>query len=183
MLGIMMLLFGLTAPSVSRAWRQAEAIQCQSNLRQLGLALSVYANENRGVVYPSAAHWPPIGPTWGEMLFEEPAPPVLVCPTGRDQQTCTYQLNFWTWQGRIRMEGGNSAGLPASRIPLAGESPPGRPSEYTWVWLERGEVSWDRARHGPGLQSNYLWLDLHVDNGPLPPADPPRFDPWYVPTR
>lgn len=178
-LGVIMLLLGMLVPSVSRAWRQAEAVKCQSQLRQLGLALAVYANENRGVVYPYRGE-PPGAPTWAEILFDEPTPPVLVCPSGADIDWRSYQINGWIRYGPIRIDGGNAAGLPASRIVLAGESRPGALHDYSWVDSATGWTTWDPARHGPGLMSNYLWLDGHVDNIAPPPAVPPDYDPWYV---
>jgi hypothetical protein len=179
--GLIMFLFGLIAPATSRAWRQAEAVKCQSQLRQLGMALTVYANENRGTVYPFRG-WPPQAAGWPEILFDQANPPALVCPAGGGEGVMSYQLSFWTLFGRIRIEGGNSIGLPASRIPLAGESPPGRYEEFSWMDYESGVTSWDPARHGPGLRSCYLWLDMHVDNVAPDPL-PPMRDPWWVPVR
>lgn len=178
-LGLIIMLLGLLTPAVSRAWRQAEAIKCQSQLRQLGLALSIYANENRGAVYPFRGA-PPDAPTWAEILFDEPTPAVLICPSGAGADSRSYQLNQWMHYGPIRIAGNNAAGLPASRIVLAGESRPGEVHDYSWADPATGTVSWDLARHGPGLMSNYLWLDLHVDNAAPPPVVPPDYDPWYV---
>lgn len=180
-LGLIMMLSGLLAPSISRVRRQAQAVTCQSQLRQLGLALSAYANENNGAVYPFRG-WFPKGPKWREILFEEPDPPVVVCPTGIGEETLSYQLNYSVF-GHIRAHGGNAKGLPASRIVLAGESWLGQMHEFSFVDRETLVTSWDPARHGPGLMSNYLWLDLHVDNMAPPPAIPPEYDPWHVAAR
>lgn len=180
-LGLIMLLFGLVVPATSRAWRLAEATKCRAQLRDLGLALSAYANENRGVVYPFRG-WPPGQPGWPEILFDDPSPAVLICPSG-GEEVRSYQLSAWMQWGRIRVTGNNSAGVPASRIVLAGESRPGEVHDHSSVDPVSGAMSWDPARHGPGFLSNYLWLDGHVDNiAPPPPAPGAYFDPWYVPT-
>jgi prepilin-type processing-associated H-X9-DG protein len=181
-IGLAMLLVGMLLPSISRARRQAQSIVCRAQLQQLGTALTVYANENRGHLYPFRG-WPPVGPTWREILFDEPDPAVLICPTGEGEETLSYQLSFWIMFGRIGAHGGNAKGVPASRIVLAGESWRGRMYEFSFVDPETHATSWDPARHGPGLMSNFLWLDLHVDNVAPPPAVPPDYDPWYVPSR
>lgn len=175
-LGLIMMLMGLLMPAVSRAWRQAQAVTCRAQLRDLGFALAVYANDNQGAVMPPGT----VPSEWPEVLFGEPYPASLVCPTGAGEDALSYQLNWWLKFGSnsVRMDGSNGLGLPPSQILVAGETWPGRVEHYCWIQADR-ETSWDPARHGPGLLSNYLWLDLHVDNtvpSPLPPFD----NPWRV---
>lgn len=52
-LGIIAILLALLLPVLGRVRAQSKAVQCQSNLRQLGQMLFMYANEWRGWLYPA----------------------------------------------------------------------------------------------------------------------------------
>lgn len=45
---IIALLVGLLLPALARAKEEARKTQCRSNLRQIGLAIEMYANDNGG---------------------------------------------------------------------------------------------------------------------------------------
>ncbi|MDB5326623.1 MAG: xcpT 4 [Phycisphaerales bacterium] len=47
-IGIIALLISILLPSLNRARQQANLIKCQSNLRQIGMMLTMYAGQNRG---------------------------------------------------------------------------------------------------------------------------------------
>ena len=53
-IGIIALLISILMPALSRAREQANAVKCLSNIRQVGMALYMYANDNRGF-YPFGA--------------------------------------------------------------------------------------------------------------------------------
>jgi prepilin-type N-terminal cleavage/methylation domain-containing protein len=67
-IGIIALLISILLPSLNRARETANRVKCGNNLRQIGLALKLYANENRGV-FPRAQYSAPatgnVVPTWG----------------------------------------------------------------------------------------------------------------------
>ncbi len=54
-IGIIALLVSILLPSLAAARRNSNSVKCLSNLRQLGNAFAMYANENKGF-WPVAAH-------------------------------------------------------------------------------------------------------------------------------
>ena len=53
-IGIIALLISILMPALGRAREQANAVKCLSNIRQVGMALYMYANDNKGS-YPFGA--------------------------------------------------------------------------------------------------------------------------------
>jgi prepilin-type N-terminal cleavage/methylation domain-containing protein len=51
-IGIMAVLMGLLLPALRRAQQQANGVKCLSNLRQIGIYMTMYANDNRGLLIP-----------------------------------------------------------------------------------------------------------------------------------
>ena len=52
-IGIIAILIGILLPSLSRARETAKTAQCLSNLRQIGQAFQMYANDSKGWLVPA----------------------------------------------------------------------------------------------------------------------------------
>ena len=65
-IAIIAILASLLLPALSKAKAKAQSIQCRNNLKQLGIATTIYANENQGRVWLDSI--PSGRRTWGEVL-------------------------------------------------------------------------------------------------------------------
>jgi prepilin-type N-terminal cleavage/methylation domain-containing protein len=83
-ISIIALLMSILLPSLQRARKQARAVACQSNLKQLGLAWSVFRETDEGYFGAGGHPLPPERYYWMELL--EPYyldPQLLLCPAAR----------------------------------------------------------------------------------------------------
>jgi len=62
-IGIIALLISILLPSLNRARETANRVKCGSNLRQIGQAILLYSNENKGN-YPRTAYDPAANPSY-----------------------------------------------------------------------------------------------------------------------
>src|SRR5687767_2651592 len=62
-IGIIALLISILLPSLNKARAQANAVDCSARLRQIGQAMFMYANENKGFLPPGQINGPL---QWGE---------------------------------------------------------------------------------------------------------------------
>jgi prepilin-type N-terminal cleavage/methylation domain-containing protein/prepilin-type processing-associated H-X9-DG protein len=76
-ISIIALLAAMLLPVLSSAQKRARSINCVSNLRQLGLALQVYVDENG--CYPLAMNGEGLG-NWQRALWPASTDDVLYCP-------------------------------------------------------------------------------------------------------
>ena len=56
-IAIIALLLGILLPSLRRAREQAKAVTCRSNLKQIGLALTLYTEDNAGKFPRNGGIW------------------------------------------------------------------------------------------------------------------------------
>jgi prepilin-type N-terminal cleavage/methylation domain-containing protein/prepilin-type processing-associated H-X9-DG protein len=61
-IGIIAVLISILLPSLNKAREAANSVSCLSNLRQVGLSVQLYANQNKGVIPDAAARWPDVLP-------------------------------------------------------------------------------------------------------------------------
>lgn len=57
-IGIISMLIALLLPSARKVMESAKSINCRSNLKQINLMLVTYANDNRGVLFPTGTEGP-----------------------------------------------------------------------------------------------------------------------------
>lgn len=191
-IGIIALLISILMPALSAAQRQAKAVQCASNLRQIGISLQMYANDNRGVIIPLGVD--PDDPQktvgrmggrvkreyrWPTMVFK-PAQwdhPLLFCPADQDPgpERHSYLLNAHLDYKKIRY--GATQGVSSSDVVVIGEKKSGNILDY-----HMDHNQWDNIvelyRHGV-VGSNYLYLDGSVRPRVLLPENAKDVvDPW-----
>src|SRR5439155_7426276 len=51
-IGIIALLISILLPALGRAREQAKTVQCGNNMRQIGIGMRMYSNDNKGVIPP-----------------------------------------------------------------------------------------------------------------------------------
>jgi prepilin-type N-terminal cleavage/methylation domain-containing protein/prepilin-type processing-associated H-X9-DG protein len=101
-IGIIGLLMALLVPTLSGTRRQAGAVQCASNVRQLCIALFGYAADHKGK-FPSNLSGPAPGSLWhlpwmaGGYVCKEGATKdgVFTCPDDREGAKRSYAMNVW----------------------------------------------------------------------------------------
>jgi prepilin-type N-terminal cleavage/methylation domain-containing protein/prepilin-type processing-associated H-X9-DG protein len=186
-IGIVAVLLGLLLPALSKARRTATNLQCQSNLRQVGVLLLIYANGNGGYTQPVGPGDATMGGLsdtenrWPTRVFKPPVwnPPLLLCPADVEpMEEHSYVLNFHLVERKVRVHSKNLAGLTPSDVVWMGEKKTDKIDYY--VQNDTYDVVAEKYRHGPRLGSNYLFLDSHVSNEP-PTGRPGGVDPWDVP--
>src|SRR5687767_2452957 len=86
-IGIIALLLAMLMPALSRARRQAQMVACQSNMRQVGQAMVIYAQQWNGWIFPPEARsGRPENQRLPALLFKPPVwnPPIMLCPSDID---------------------------------------------------------------------------------------------------
>ena len=166
-IGIIAVLIAILLPALTRAKESANKTVCTSNMRQLGVALMMYANDNKGML-----PWPGSSDPWSEswamaLLNKKYIPqgseaalagnggsPILNCPSDvvprRWGNASAYMANAGHWQywcGWINPPVGKACRITKIK----------RPSEFIYLF-ERAD---DSAILGPSGYS-YWYADLQI---------------------
>ena len=69
-IGIIALLISILLPSLANARKSANSVKCLSNLRQIGIAITFYANDNKQYIVPASTSYPgaPTSQHWAATL-------------------------------------------------------------------------------------------------------------------
>ncbi len=124
-IGIISILLGLLLPTLAIARDRAKRLECQSNLRQIGQLLLIYANNWHDYIYP-----PNLGSNvslderWPVQVFKPAVwnPRILICPADPapyDQHS--YIFNDHLYEHGIRYSSTNLGGLTPSDVVVMGE--------------------------------------------------------------
>jgi prepilin-type processing-associated H-X9-DG protein/prepilin-type N-terminal cleavage/methylation domain-containing protein len=130
-IGIIGMLISILLPTLGKARESAKAVQCASQLRQLGQAIHAYASSNRGMTPawsmrheypvdpylgdPNAPGW--TGPGWPVLLEgyigQKPDGAIYNCPSFPDDQR---RINYFMGARWMRAQEPMLRSMPMSRI-------------------------------------------------------------------
>jgi prepilin-type N-terminal cleavage/methylation domain-containing protein/prepilin-type processing-associated H-X9-DG protein len=206
-IGIIGVLIAMLLPSLQKAKGQANWVSCQSNLRQVGIMLIQYAQENKGWMYPPSmgANKPPKD-RWPVVVFKirpnDPAnatienwtPKAMICASDFTGEAVmqepnytihSYVLNDHLKENVVRYSSKDLGGLTPNEVIVMGEKRSTERDYYMNINQGGSRTDFPRVvekyRHGVRLGSNYLYLDGHVSTAG--PDDAIKgIDPWTVPT-
>lgn len=108
-IAIIALLMGILMPALQRVRKQAKAVVCKSNLKQIGMATNLYALD-QDLYIPRSAEWQGATKPWFKLFMPHLAQKpigddyrtvkIFRCPSYPDkEQTVCYVINGWTKEG------------------------------------------------------------------------------------
>jgi prepilin-type N-terminal cleavage/methylation domain-containing protein len=171
-IGIIALLIAILLPALSKARKQANTIKCRAQMYDLGRQMLMYANANKGWLFPgNDGAGTPQNERWPVVVLQ-PAVwnfKILHCPADVDNPADehSYLLNNYMTTKKIKYGRTRFKGRTASDVVIMGEKKSSEPDYYMDPPDDYTRtIEWQR--HGPILKSNYLHLDLSVS------ADEPK---------
>lgn len=195
-IAIIAVLAALMLPALSRGKESARAIQCLNQMRQFGLAVRMYADENSDH-YPRSQHSAFV---FNELPWERSLAPLLGssttlwtnllqgvyhCPSDRRSQPWSYGLNVYyelgpdddytgkpqTWRRTTQVP------RPASTI-LFAENTSGVDHIMPHFWVGLMDTT-DVAQKRHGQRANYTYADGHAGSAAFRSVfDPGNVDLW-----
>jgi prepilin-type N-terminal cleavage/methylation domain-containing protein/prepilin-type processing-associated H-X9-DG protein len=168
-IGIIAILIAILMPALQAARKQALRTQCQSNMRQIGVALQIYSNEWRGWLYPPRrGAVSPHEERWTTVVFKKWNPPVMRCPSDVDDpaEEHSYIINDHLYEAGIKAGDKVPNRNPSSMI-VMGEKRSDWPDYYMDSDTTKHRSDYysrvEPWRHGLRVGSNYLFMDWHVE--------------------
>jgi len=172
-ISIISLLMGILLPALGKARGAANKTYCMSNLRQIGVALRSYLDDNRDIfpicaAYPwlitdpnAAGYAPPITTTLGKILKE---PKVFICKADNVKKyylrtgNTSYEYNAFL------------AGITIGETPLAQSGVKEKDidvmSDFDAIHpgLAKGTETYTQGDRARNVFKNYLYADWHVSD-------------------
>jgi prepilin-type N-terminal cleavage/methylation domain-containing protein/prepilin-type processing-associated H-X9-DG protein len=182
-IAIVGILAGLLLPALAKASGRAQSISCLGQLRQLGLATVMYADDHQGRL-PRSTH---SATAYGELPWGYALLPYLGCPCGKPADSLWTNVfnsiyrcpvdkrrnSDWSYGKNVypELSAQETGGPTWSRLPdlpapsatvLFAEKTGGSMADHFMAnfWSEGGQPEVDRKRHG--TRSNYVFADGHA---------------------
>lgn len=206
-IAIIALLAGILIPTLSSARKRARSVACLSNMRQIGMAALMYAQENNDFFPRSShsalayaampwgyalspflgyGHYSGPGSSWNKLFYG-----VYRCPEDRRPERWSYGKNVWFElsageTGEIDGVASGQTYHKVLRIPnggatiLFGELGSGSMADHIMAhfWYLGGSPEVDSLRHGAA--SNYGFVDGHAETRVFKTTfDTPVIDLWH----
>ena len=102
-IGIISVLISLLLPAVHRAKQEGLKVKCMAQMREVGVALRVYSNDNRGGLYPVGEYIPAQGnkPAQYETLGTETKWKIQYPNPPHPTDSATYHGRFLRWPNYV----------------------------------------------------------------------------------
>lgn len=194
-IGIIAVLVALLLPSLTKARKASIALQCASNMRQAGIALSMYQHDNNGYLPLPITNIPPSWLVWqhavGKYIGGVRPYERIHCPAidleVNGGSTLTFGLNVVLVEFNFNMYKRTNNIKNTSEVILLADSIMRRPSMGTNPWSGSYDLMplegfpytayiWNGiADYRHAQKANVCYLDLHVDRAILPVNDAQSF--------